>query len=67
MSFGSDARCEGLTSPTLQTESLRTVDVILKDIGTCICTVQEDSFLTDWNDFFYNGNKDRDLFYIEQM
>ena len=57
MSFGSDARCEGLTSPTLQTESLRTVDVILKDIGTCICTVQEDSFLTDWNDFFYNGAK----------
>lgn len=57
MSFGSDARCEGLTSPTLQTESLRTVDVILKDIGPCICTVQEDSVLTDWNDFFYNGAK----------
>ena len=57
MSFGSDARCEGLTSPTLQTGSLRTVDVIIKDIGPCICTVQEDYFLTDWNDFFYNGAK----------
>ena len=57
MSFGSDARCEGLISPTLQTGSLRLVDVILKDIDPCICTVQEDSFLTDWNDFFYNGAK----------
>ena len=33
------------------------MDVILKDIGPCICTVQEDSFLTDWNDFFYNDTK----------
>ena len=57
MSFGSDARCESLTSPTQQTGSLRTVDVILKDIDPCICTVQEDSFLTDWNDFFYNDAK----------
>ena len=29
----------------------------LKDIVPCICTVQEDSFLTDWNDFFYNDAK----------
>ena len=57
MSYGSDARCKVLTSPTLQTGSLRLVDVILKDIGPCICTVQEDSFLTDWNDFFYNDAK----------
>ena len=57
MSFGSDARLEGLISPTLQTGSLRLVEVIFKDIGPCICTVQEESFLTDWNDFFYNGVK----------
>ena len=55
--FGSDARFEGLISPTLQTGSLRLVEVVLKDIGPCICTVQEDSFLTDWNDFFYNDTK----------
>ena len=57
MSYGSDARCKVLTSPTLQTGSLRLVEVILKDIGPCICTVQEESFLTDWNDFFYNDAK----------
>ena len=44
-------------SPTLQTGCLRLVKVILKDIGPCICTVQEESFLTDWNVFFYNAVK----------
>ena len=57
MSFGSDARCEGLTSLTQQAVACGQLDVTLKDIGPCICTVQEDSFLTDWNDFFYNGAK----------
>ena len=33
------------------------LDVTLKDIVSGICTVQEDSFLTDWNDFFYNDAK----------
>ena len=57
MSFGSDARCEGLTSPTLQAVACGQLYVTLKDIVSGICTVQEEGFLTDWNDFFYNDTK----------
>ena len=57
MSFGSDVEGRVSNFPYPASSGLRTVDVILKDIGPYICTVQEDSFLTDWNDFFYNGAK----------
>ncbi len=57
MSFGSDAEGRVSNFPYPASSGLRTVYVTLKDIGPCICTVQEDSFLTDWNDFFYNGAK----------
>ena len=57
MSFGSDAEGRVSNFPYPASSGLRTVDVILKDIVPYICTVQEDFFLTDWNDFFYNDAK----------
>ena len=57
MSFGSDAEGRVSNFPYPASSGLRTVYVTLKDIVSGICTVQEDSFLTDWNDFFYNDTK----------
>ena len=48
---------ECLNSPTLQAVTCGQLDVTLKDIVSGICTVQEEGFLTDWNDFFYNDAK----------
>ena len=55
-------RCwiQEIISPTLQAFFFRTLagyGMITKDIVSGIVTVQEATYLTDWNVFFYNDTK----------